>query len=304
VNLTGLHILLTYQCNFQCDHCFVWGSPWQTGTFTLPDLVRSLEQAEEVKSVHQIYFEGGEAFLYYPILVTGVEHAHAHGFQTGVVSNGYWATTLADAYAWLEPLAEAGLDRLEISCDLLHGDESGTPKAEFALTAARRLGLKADTITIDLPTGSRDPAGSNPGEPVSGGGLMFRGRAAEKLVAGVPLQPWDSLTACPYEDLANPARVHLDPYGNLHLCQGLLLGNLFQQPLPQILSGYQPARHPIAGPLLVGGPAQLVRTYELECQAGYADACHLCYSSRQALRPRFPDWLAPNQMYGVPGASA
>jgi hypothetical protein len=304
MKLSGLHILLTYQCNFECDHCFVWGSPWQTGAFKLPDLTRVLEEAKEGESLRQIYFEGGEAFLYYPILVKGVAHAHALGFETGVVSNGYWATTLADACAWLEPLAGAGLDRLEISCDLLHGDETSSPKAEFALAAAGQLGLKADTITIDPPAGLRDPGVTVPGEPVTGGGLMFRGRAAEKLTSGIPLQPWDSLTACPYEDLAHPARIHLDPFGNLHLCQGLLLGNLFRQPLQQILNGYQPATHPIAGPLLAGGPAHLVRTYELDHEAGYADACHLCYRSRQALRRRFPEWLAPDQVYGVSGAGA
>ena len=31
MKLTGLHLLLTYQCVLECDHCFVWGSPWQKG---------------------------------------------------------------------------------------------------------------------------------------------------------------------------------------------------------------------------------------------------------------------------------
>lgn len=299
MNLTGLHILLTYQCNFECDHCFVWGSPRQTGVFTLPKLVHVLQQAGDVESLRQIYFEGGEAFLYYPILVKGVGHARAMGFSVGVVSNGYWATSLEDALVWLEPLAEAGLDRLEISFDPLHNDEAGSPKAEFALTAAGQLSLKAYTITIDLPAGPRDPDATTRGELVSGGGLMFRGRAAKKLIDGLPLQSWDAFTTCPYEDLANPSRLHLDPFGNLHLCQGLLLGNLFRKPLSQLLSDYQPASHLIAGPLLDGGPANLARIYQLDRQAGYVDACHLCYTSRQALRPRFPEWLAPDQMYGV-----
>ena len=33
--LSGLHLLLTYQCTFECDHCFGWGGPFQTGTMTL-----------------------------------------------------------------------------------------------------------------------------------------------------------------------------------------------------------------------------------------------------------------------------
>ncbi len=35
MRLTSLHLILTYQCTFECDHCFVWGSPWQEGTMQL-----------------------------------------------------------------------------------------------------------------------------------------------------------------------------------------------------------------------------------------------------------------------------
>ena len=38
MKLEGLHILLTYQCTYECDHCFVWGSPWQTGTLTFEQI--------------------------------------------------------------------------------------------------------------------------------------------------------------------------------------------------------------------------------------------------------------------------
>jgi molybdenum cofactor biosynthesis enzyme MoaA len=38
MRLTGLHLLLTYQCTLECGHCFTWGSPWQSGTMTLQDI--------------------------------------------------------------------------------------------------------------------------------------------------------------------------------------------------------------------------------------------------------------------------
>jgi hypothetical protein len=34
-------------------------------------------------------------------------------------------------------------------------------------------------------------------------------------------------------------------------------------------------------------------------EESYADACHLCYQARCALRARFPEILTPDQMYGV-----
>ena len=59
MKLSGLHILLTYQCTFECDHCFVWGSPRQHGVLTLEQVDEILDQAKEA-GVESIYFEGDE----------------------------------------------------------------------------------------------------------------------------------------------------------------------------------------------------------------------------------------------------
>lgn len=299
MSLTGLHILLTYKCNYECDHCFVWGSPRQSGVFTLAQLEEVFRQTHEAGTIDQIFFEGGEVFLYYPILVQAVIRAKAWGFWTGIVSNSYWGTSLEDALVWLRPLAEAGLDSISLSSDLFHGDEMETPESRHAVAAAEQLGLAAGTICIDPPTGYRDPTPFEAGAPVTGGGVMFRGRAVEALVEGMPRRPWQSFTTCPYEDLANPGRVHLDPLGNLHLCQGLVMGNLFERPLKEILQDYQPTAHPVVGPLLEGGPARLAQRFGLAHRPGYVDACHLCYTARQALRVEFPELLGPDQMYGA-----
>jgi hypothetical protein len=92
----------------------------------------------------------------------------------------------------------------------------------------------------------------------------------------------------------------VDPLGYVHVCQGITIGNVFQVPLKEICRGYAPDTHPIVGPLLSGGPARLTREYGTPHGAEYADACHLCYSTRRQLRRRFPELLAPDQMYGPP----
>ena len=91
----------------------------------------------------------------------------------------------------------------------------------------------------------------------------------------------------------------MDAFGNLHLCQGISIGNLLERSLTEIMGGYDPDSHPIVGPLLAGGPAEIVRRYDLPHEDGYADHCHLCYKARSALRERFPDVLTPDQMYGT-----
>ena len=73
--LSGLHLLLTYECNYECDHCFVWGGPSQSGTMTVETIEHILGEAEALGTIEWIYFEGGEAFLYYQILRRGIRSA-------------------------------------------------------------------------------------------------------------------------------------------------------------------------------------------------------------------------------------
>ena len=129
--------------------------------------------------------------------------------------------------------------------------------------------------------------------------VKFRGRAAQKLAGGARQSTWEQFTECPFEDLREPGRVHMDPLGNLHICQGISLGNIFRTGLGEICSSYDPDHHPITGALLSGGPVELVRRYALPHAERYADACHLCCETRLALRSRFPEILMPDQMYGI-----
>ena len=105
MRITGVHLLLTYQCNLECDHCFVWSSPWQSGTMSLEQIRELMRQAKALGTVKWFYFEGGEPFLYYQIMRLCIEEAASMGFSVGIVSNGYWATEVEDAIEWLKPLA-------------------------------------------------------------------------------------------------------------------------------------------------------------------------------------------------------
>jgi hypothetical protein len=328
MKLTGLHLLLTYKCTFECDHCFVWGSPRQEGVMTVDDVRNILRQARDTRTIQSIYFEGGEPFLYYPILVRGVQMAASMGFHVGIVTNAVWATSVDDALLWLKPFPEL-IEDLSISSDLFHYDEFLSRNAKNAAAAAERLGIAIGIISVaqpgDVMSPERNAAGTTPAaqpgdvmspernaagttEPLNSvvgqlpegeSSVMYRGRAACQLVANAKLSPWETFTSCMSEDLREPGRVHLDPFGNLHICQGLVIGNIHQTPLKQICAEYDPESHPIVGPLLAGGPVALVTEYNLPHVVSYADACHLCYESRAALRARFPEVLAPDQMYGV-----
>ncbi len=297
--LSGLHLLLTYECNYECDHCFVWGGPSQTGTMTVETIERIIAEAEALDTIEWIYFEGGEPFLYYETLLAGVRLARKSGFRAGIVSNAYWASSEAEALERLEPLAGL-VDDLSISSDAYHASDDGVSRPDIARAAARKLDMPVDFITVAAPEATHVHGAAGqlpPGESA----VVFRGRAAEKLASCVEAKPWEQFDRCPWEDLREPERVHVDPFGNLHVCQGISIGNLLQRSLSEIMRDFDADAHPIVGALLAGGPAEIVRRYDVPHEEGYADHCHLCYVVRRQLRDRFPDILTPDQMYGTSG---
>jgi hypothetical protein len=293
-----LDLLLTYKCNLECDHCFVFGSPNAKGVMKISDLRRIFTEAREIEAINWIYIEGGEPVLYYPILLWGLREAKKLGFKVGFITNAYWATSVEDAKEWLRPISQIGVSDTIISDDYFHYGKEEENLSKHALQAAKELGIPVSTISIEQPAKNtiRREWG---GKPIRNGGVLFKGRPAEKLIEGLPRRPWQEFNKCLDEDFSDQKRVHVDPFGYVHLCQGLTMGNINKARLREMFERFSPYEHPICGPILKGGPAELVRKYQLSCEEGYVDECHLCYSARLKLRKMFPEILAPDQMYGA-----
>jgi hypothetical protein len=158
------------------------------------------------------------------------------------------------------------------------------------------MGMNVNTISICEPADERKPDKRKKGEPIIGGDVVFRGRAADKLANGLPRVPWDEFTECTREELIHPERVHVDAYGNVHICQGISMGNMWKTPLNELVKNYDAGKHPVTGYLVKGGPTEY---YKIEHENSYIDACHLCFETRKKLLDKFPAYLAPQQVYGV-----
>jgi hypothetical protein len=206
-----------------------------------------------------------------------------------------------------------GLSELSVSDDLFHSEEPEWSLAKNAIAAAVRLDLPVDTISIEKSSsdlcseppsageaeGESPPASTEKGKPIIGGDVKFVGRAVEKLSGDYARVPWQILDECTLEKLDDPGRVHVDSLGNVHLCQGLLIGNAWDTALSELISAYDPRSHPIVRPLLEAGPAGLAEAFGVEHEETYVDACHLCYEVRRGLVDRFPGYLAPRLVYGL-----
>lgn len=296
MGLSSLHILLTYQCTRSCDHCFLFGSPRSQITFTFENLEEVLKQAADMGTITSVYFEGGEPFLHYDLLLSGIRMASDLGFTIGIVTNGYWAKTESRARELLEPLLDFPITDLSISDDDFHHSSHPDSPPKIATRVARELKIPCGNIEIDHIV--EIPEDHEKGQPIIGGSVQFRGRAAENLVEDLAFRPWEELTSCPHENFVDPGRVHLDPQGNIMICQGLTIGNCFEQPLKSKMEEYSVDSHPICKHIHEKGPAGLVEAYNIEVQEHYVDECHLCYSARKSLITRFPQYLTPPNIYG------
>lgn len=286
MQLKSLHFLLTYKCNVECGHCFVFGSPKNRGSIDFNDLIHWIDQASSIQTVKWIYFEGGEPFLYPRLLTEGLRAAREHGLKTGIVTNGFWAKTIGIGVRTLRPISHL-IDYLQISCDDLHGHRSHNV-AGNALAAASELGIDRGMIKVNPPC---------PGSSANSGDVLFKGRAAAKLTKHITTFPWDSFVKCDQEDLEAPSRLHIDQYGYAHVCQGLVIGNLKQLSLQQLVEGFDPASHPIISLINRGGPALLAEELDVHHDGNYVDQCQLCYFARKELSEMFPDHLAPELLY-------
>jgi len=298
LKLTGVHFLLTYRCDLECDHCFVWGSPKSSGAFTLSQIRNILSEAKKLGTVNYVSIEGGEPFLYYPIMVKTAQEAASLGFRVEILSNCYWATCVEDAVEWLRPIAEAKGVEVSLSSDLYHGESWQIEEVKNAVKAAKTLNIKAGVISVKYPGEEAPSSTEMEGAKVDYWTLMYKGRAFSKLPDKTSKMPWRELTKCPYENFTNQERVHVDPLGYVHVCQGISIGNAWQKPFSKIIEEYDPYANPILEPLVRGGPAVLVEKFGLPHDEAYADACHLCSAARQMLRSKYPEILGPDQMYG------
>ena len=297
--LSAVHVLLTYRCTDACRHCFVFSGPHQLATFSFSRLEGVLDQLRRVPSVRWVYFEGGEPFLYYPMLLEAVRYATDKGLATAVVTNGYWITSERDLAFYLRPLVANGLKKLQISIDDLHRYRRLEHLKPQLLDISHRFRLTTQLLGVEVKEPNEEPLLLRAGQTITEGEIAFRGRAVTHLAPDQAAWAWDSFDECPHERLADPLRVHVDPHGYVHLCQGTLLGNLDGDPLDTLMEEYNPDAHPVVGPLLRGGPTALVQEHDLDHDEGYADACHLCYHARSQLIERFPDLLGPPTVYGL-----
>ena len=312
-------LLLTYRCTIACAHCLFNCSPQQ------PRRVHSVEQGVRYLRMLRatdrlVHIAGGEAMLEYETMLAICREASEHGAAPHFVeTNATWCTNTALVRRRLAELKEAGVQGVLMSADPFHF--AFLPADRYLRcyeTAAEIFGEKnllAERLTRpqlrELRQIGRDP--ERLAERVRRFPPRMVGRAGEVLARFLPSRPLEHLAndllwygaaqgmSCAREFDPNTMwEIHLDPYGNIQTCCGVILGNVEQTPLPELIAAGFGVGNPIVTALREEGPLGLLRLAEAlgYQREEYVQKCHLCWQVRKFLRPHYPQILGPDEIYG------
>ncbi len=313
-------LLFTYRCSIACAHCLFNCSPRR------PRRLHSVEQGVRYLGMLRatdrcVHIAGGEAMLEYETMLAICREADRQGAAPHFVeTNATWCTTAAKARMRLAELQSVGVRGLLISADPFHLAfypvdryrrcyETAVGVFGEANVAAAKLSREQ---LLEMQQVGRDPV--RLAEHVRRHPPRMVGRAAEVLARLLPPRPIEELAgdgtwhdappvmSCAHELSPETMwEIHLDPYGNVQTCCGIVLGNVEEGPLgEQMASGFA-TDDPVITALREDGPRGLLRFAEgLGYRRGeYVQKCHLCWEVRKYLRAWYPGALGPGEVYGV-----
>lgn len=310
LTISGVTWIISYRCNLNCQHCFfdVAGPLHVLDPGLAQKALASLEQPEPLAWQH---ISGGEPLLFEEELHLLLEVIQEYGSKTvGIATNGFWGESASRAQLIVEQLKKRGVNGVCLSADNYHQQQ--IPLAHVRTAAEQvfeqNLGKHSFVVSCypaeDAPPIENEPF-AIPFAPIPirkiGKGSSLTAGAEAACVQSVPASSCRNLCCClgetnPFE----PQMVWIDPYGNVMICYGLIVGNLHKKSLGEILKSYSIHKSPLLETLSERGPIGL---YRLALERGwqlegpFADECDLCWQARYVLRGEYTDTLGPDECY-------
>lgn len=292
-------LIVTSRCTAACKHCCFGCTPKGDNlsgdaTMTLDQMKSIIDQACKAtrRGVAGIGFSGGEPFLLRDDLVSIVRYAKEKGIPRLTVNSAcYWATSRKAALWRLEPLVEAGMQKLDISTDDFHTEFIKLENIRIAVEVALELGLEVDVNSV-VTKKTRSQAeiwdALGLGKQVAEQVTTHEWRC-EPVGATPDFIPLDDLImspglptgGCPAPNFA------IRPDGDVYFCcssagwtPSLKLGNAFEEPISVLWKRYK--NRELHRVMLTEGPSGFLPAFERDgvdhkLHGHYVDVCHLCH---------------------------
>lgn len=320
-NLTGITWITTYDCDLSCRHCFF--DTTKTGRYMDPKMVEMV--LSELKYTDKMFWQhlsGGEIFLNPDMLFEIISILRKYFDKSiGISTNGNWYGSLERVDNILAKIKDLGVTGICVSADGFHTSDTNIGIQSELVDAIEKAGMNGHSwivqtmleknvhnAEIENPVhkGIADKVKGHTSLPLAptfvrsiGKGSRVNSPKKERI----PHKPCMDMCKClgtrsPF----NPAMVWIDPYGNVMICYGIVIGNVYNQSINQILENYRPDMNEVLESLSSGGTYgmyQLAKKYNKNIPEYYYDGCDLCYTARSALMDVFPQILSPLECYPV-----
>jgi hypothetical protein len=312
-------VLYTYRCTIACRHCLFNCSPAQPDVHVSHedglDFLRQLHATDRV-----IHIAGGEALMYYEPVLELCRAADRDGIAPHFIeSNASWCTTDDLTRERFQALHEAGVKGMYFSADVYHQvffDPANRVRAyRIAIEIFGRENVAAADISLEQLERCRQ-IGRNEdllAESVRRGPPKLVGRAGNDLVRFLPRRKIEDLrkdhlwrwggsdgSCAPEFDAERMWEIHIDPYGNVQTCCGIVIGTLRNMSLGEMVARGFHEVNPLVREVYERGPyglLELAVARGYQPQDGYAQKCHLCWDVRKFLRPYHPETFGPAEVY-------
>jgi hypothetical protein len=312
-------LLFTYRCTIACKHCLFNCSPWQPDVcVSLEDGVKFLRQLRATDRV--IHIAGGEAMMYYREMLAICQMANEEGnaphfFET----NASWCVDDDLTCRRYEELKQAGLLGVLISADPYHqvfvSPESRHRAYRWAVEVFGRENVAAAELSLEQLSELRSIGRDDErlGEYSRNHAPRLVGRAGDVLAGFYHSRRLEALAedslwhggpadeSCWSEfDSDEMWEIHIDPYGNIQTCCGIVVGDAHEKPLTEWMEQGFHTDNDLVRMVYERGPyayLELAIQHGYQPREGYPQKCNLCWEVRKFLRPHFPDTFGPAEIY-------
>lgn len=316
-------VMLSYRCTIACRHCLFACKPGNPdAVMSVADAVTCIEEFSKLDRI--VHLSGGEPFMFYDVLLSATKASSKRGFPPHMVqTNCSWCNSDEIVAERFKALRDLGMLGMYFSSDPYHQEFVPAENVRRAIRIATTI-FGPDNI---VGSGSAVPENADELENMTRDEEKLRervrsapprmvGRAFFALSRYLDERPVSQLVQdriwgphwgpdnCAVDfDPATMMEVHGDPYGNLQTNCGIILGNIRDNDIAEVMTKDYIARHPIAGILATEGADGPFKLLEIAEEKGYrrrekyAQKCSLCFEVRSFLRPYYPQFFGPQEIY-------
>ena len=307
-NIERLEFIVTKKCTGRCKHCSV------IGTDRNPD--NSYEDFEKVMlattfllnnfNITSIMTFGGEPLLYSEITAQIHRLAKENGVKKReLITSGYFSKDEETISSVVRKTIESGVSRILLSMDAFHQEQIPQGYVEVFIRNAISLEFKNikvhpawvvsqefDNEYNERTKGIIAEITSKYGIQVSkGNNIVLSGSSRENLKRFYKREKIDLSKRCgeiPYTNsLDNVKNIRILPNGNINICRGLAIGNIYHDDIGSILKKYNPRKDLVMSTLLENG---IMGVHQLAERKGrkiavneYYSSCDLCADCIKAI---------------------